>query len=39
MKKNQLNRLEFLNNRPVRFGSVRFRFYKPETGKIELNPN
>ena len=34
MKKNRLNRLKILKNQPVRF---RFRFYKPETEKTELN--
>jgi len=34
MKKNQLNRLEFLKNRLVRFW-----FYKLETEKTEPNPN
>jgi hypothetical protein len=34
MKKNRLNRLEFLKNQPVRFW-----FYKPETEKTKPNPN
>jgi hypothetical protein len=32
MKKNRLNRLEFLKNQPVRFW-----FYKPETEKTKPN--
>jgi hypothetical protein len=34
VKKNQLNRLKFKKNQPVRF-----RFYKPKTEKTKPNPN
>jgi hypothetical protein len=34
VKKNRLNRLKFLKNRPVWF-----QFFKPETEKTEPNPN